>query len=233
MTINNIYKLIVLLLLFNFSVYGQTGEITYKITHPEEHDDTDDEMKQVNNETTLMSFSLIFNEKGSFFEKKRNVPQNKYLATMAAIITLSKSSYFQNLESKNIYYNYKIGNKEYIVVDSTKMNSWTLSNETKNIEGFTCYKASKNEFNERNQTNYLREAWYAPDIPVPYGPAGYGGLPGLILEIEIRKGFVYYVSKISLNEQENLELPKLKDGPEISPREKVILMRKNRTETDD
>tara|TARA_R110000850_G_scaffold64030_3_gene144079 strand:+ start:464 stop:1156 length:693 start_codon:yes stop_codon:yes gene_type:complete len=222
-----------LFLLVNVSVLAQTGEITYKITHPEEMDDIDDRVKQVNFETTLMSFSLIFNQKGSFFKTNKNVPQDKYLATMAAILTKSKHAYFQNRLDNDTYYNINIANKEYVVKDSTKNKNWQLYSESKEIEGFTCYKAIKIDFNERNQTSHERVAWYSPEIPMPYGPAGYGGLPGLILEIEVRNGFVYYISEIILNKQKDLELPKLKEGPEISPKEMVILMRKARKVTED
>lgn len=226
-------KICYFLLFTNVAVFAQTGIITYKITHPEEVNDTEETEKQINAETSLMSFSLKFNKKGSFFKTNRNVPQDKYMATMAAIITKSRHAYFQNRVSKNTYYNINIANKEYVVKDSTKNNNWQLYSESKEIEGYTCYKAIKIDFIERNQTSHERLAWYSPEIPMPYGPAGYGGLPGLILEIEVRKGFVYYISKIELNKQKDLELPKIKEGPEISPKEMVILMRKSRKVTED
>jgi hypothetical protein len=36
------------------------------------------------------------------------------------------------------------------------------------------------------------EAWFTPQIPVPGGPAGYGGLPGMILSLSIDNGRVVY-----------------------------------------
>lgn len=36
------------------------------------------------------------------------------------------------------------------------------------------------------------EAWFTPQIPVPAGPGGYGGLPGLILSLSIDGGRIVY-----------------------------------------
>ncbi len=45
------------------------------------------------------------------------------------------------------------------------------------------------------------EAWFAPEIPVPGGPVGYGGLPGLILVLSVDDGRVqYFASEIALGE---------------------------------
>jgi hypothetical protein len=39
------------------------------------------------------------------------------------------------------------------------------------------------------------EAWFTPDIPVPAGPAQYGGLPGLILTLAVDSNRVVYTAK--------------------------------------
>jgi hypothetical protein len=36
------------------------------------------------------------------------------------------------------------------------------------------------------------EAWFSPQIPVPAGPGGYGGLPGVILSLSIDGGRIVY-----------------------------------------
>ncbi len=56
---------------------------------------------------------------------------------------------------------------------------WTLvPDSTKEILGYACNMA-KTQFAGREYV-----AWYAVDIPLPYGPYKFYGLPGLVLQIE-------------------------------------------------
>jgi GLPGLI family protein len=59
---------------------------------------------------------------------------------------------------------------------------WQLVDETKVINTITCKKA-KVIFKGRNWI-----AWYSPEIPLPYGPYKFSGLPGLIIKITDDKG---------------------------------------------
>lgn len=54
---------------------------------------------------------------------------------------------------------------------------WKIGNETKEILGYKCTKATASH-RGRNWT-----AWFANDIPVNGGPVYFGSLPGLILEL--------------------------------------------------
>jgi GLPGLI family protein len=54
---------------------------------------------------------------------------------------------------------------------------WKLINETKVINTITCKRA---EITSKGR-NWI--AWYAPEIPLPYGPYKFSGLPGLIIKI--------------------------------------------------
>lgn len=66
-----------------------------------------------------------------------------------------------------------------IYSDSIPALKWDFSDEeNETIMGYTCRKAST-EFAGRRYT-----AWFAPEIPLPFGPYKFGGLPGLILKIE-------------------------------------------------
>ncbi len=60
--------------------------------------------------------------------------------------------------------------------------NWKLSNETKMINTITCKKANVT-FKGRHWI-----AWYSPDIPFPYGPMKFNGLPGLIVKITDDRG---------------------------------------------
>lgn len=61
------------------------------------------------------------------------------------------------------------------------ISNWELADETRVINTITCKKA-KVKFKGRNWI-----AWYAPEIPLPYGPMKFSGLPGLIIKITDEK----------------------------------------------
>ncbi|WP_232782578.1 GLPGLI family protein [Olleya sp. 1-3] len=57
----------------------------------------------------------------------------------------------------------------------------------------------------------LVTAWYTLDIPVGFGPAGYGNLPGLIINLEIGD-IIYQMTDLKLNTKKDtvIKTPKLK-----------------------
>lgn len=64
--------------------------------------------------------------------------------------------------------------------------AWQLTTETRIIGVFSCRMAYLTRGGERYT------AWYAPEIPLPHGPDDWGGLPGLILEVERSDGLAEY-----------------------------------------
>ncbi len=68
--------------------------------------------------------------------------------------------------------------KPIYIIDSLYPMEWQISNDTKTIDSLSCIKANCS-FRGRNY-----EAWFSPDIPVPFGPWKMGGLPGLIVDLK-------------------------------------------------
>lgn len=62
------------------------------------------------------------------------------------------------------------------------INNWKLIDEVKIINTISCKRA---EINYKGR-NWI--AWYSTDIPIPYGPYKFNGLPGLIIKIRDDKG---------------------------------------------
>lgn len=60
--------------------------------------------------------------------------------------------------------------------------AWELYDESREIHGYKALKATCS-YRGRSYT-----AWYSPDIPISSGPYVFGGLPGLILQIEDSRG---------------------------------------------
>jgi GLPGLI family protein len=85
-----------------------------------------------------------------------------------------------------------------LLVKQTRDTKWEMHNESKKIGDYTCYKATATlvRVNPAGTFKFPIIAWYCPKIPLPYGPLGYSGLPGLILELQERN-LVYGAEKIN------------------------------------
>lgn len=61
------------------------------------------------------------------------------------------------------------------------------------------------------------DAWFTPQIPVPGGPAGYGGLPGLILVLSVNRGQIQYqATEVAMQELEAGLIRPPEEGEEVS-----------------
>lgn len=73
--------------------------------------------------------------------------------------------------------------REYFLYEDTLPNiNWVISEERKTVGGFITQKAIG------GHRGRVYEVWFAPEIPIAYGPWKLGGLPGLILEAETQDG---------------------------------------------
>ena len=95
--------------------------------------------------------------------------------------------------------------KVYHIKEDMPKTKWKILNEIKEIEGYLCMKAeTKNEI--KGQTIH---AWFTDAIPMSGGPEGYGGLPGMILEIDINnQDAVITATKVALDEEVKIPYPK-------------------------
>jgi GLPGLI family protein len=110
---------------------------------------------------------------------------------------------------------------------------WTLTQETKKIGKYICYKATTTLKEEREGGGYLSDpivAWYTLEIPVSFGIRNYSGLPGLTLELtqETEEGKLFYKAiKIELNPKKKIVIKKPK-GKAISHKEFIELISRPR-----
>ena len=82
----------------------------------------------------------------------------------------------------------ELGPKKYIIEDSIRIFSWKMDEtDSKTISGYTCKKATT-----KNPRGEDIVAWYTDQIPCPSGPEAFGGLPGMILELNISDGEIVF-----------------------------------------
>ncbi|MFV0159251.1 GLPGLI family protein [Empedobacter falsenii] len=122
----------------------------------------------------------------------------------------------KNLTTKEYFRNVKIMNKPYIVKDKLTEYNWQLSRETKKINGFDVKKATAIIDSTTTIT-----AWYAPTINVKDGPSMYNGLPGLILEVDIKNSKRKGIESHTIRAIDIKEVPNLK--PFDQPKNKNII----------
>lgn len=121
--------------------------------------------------------------------------------TIDEIKTLSNlERYAIEFTGKNLTYFHTIGEIEY-QYEETLNHQWKLGKDTKSIKGYTCRNAMVT-YGGRTWT-----AWYAPAIPLSYGPYKFHGLPGLIIKLTDSTGD-YDFELYSLNKRQNVKLTK-------------------------
>ncbi len=171
-------KIIFLLLIsINYQVLSQENKICGEIQYSQTTHFSRDYERQ---------FSLKFNGSISLY-KEENILKRKEIKTQnnydnsrqtdvdAARNNTAPEFYYNDL---NKFYFRKIwDDEELLVIENPFEWNWVLDEETKIIGHFICQKATI-KFRGRN---YI--AWFAKDIPVPFGPWKFQRLPGLILEI--------------------------------------------------
>ncbi len=108
--------------------------------------------------------------------------------------------HYKNTEEQVKLYQAKFTDSLFLIEENYNQYKWEFKDEKKKILGYQCYKAegSYQEYSHifKRVVTISVTVWYAPGIPHPFGPSGYDGLPGLVLEA-YRASFYFIASKIT------------------------------------
>ena len=180
---------------------------------PEQRQKTLDMLKKYSQRTYI----LTFNKQTSEFKEQESLGTPGPSGVSFSISAGDSDVLFKNIKEQLYIQKKDLFGKVFLITDRIPRLDWKLSSETKNIGEYTCFKATKtiakekdedkitylNDKNESDKEPQITEnvtitAWYTPQIPVGNGPNLYGGLPGLILELNDGVE-VMVCSKISMN----------------------------------
>jgi GLPGLI family protein len=89
---------------------------------------------------------------------------------------------YRNYVSQKSVEQKELGPKKYIIEDTLRKLAWKLSDDTMKATATT-----------RQGDNVI--AWYTEDIPAPFGPEQFGGLPGLVLKVDLADGWVVFTAE--------------------------------------
>lgn len=153
-----------------------------------------------------LTFTLLFNENKSVFSIDETMNLNDSGISTAVLLCGVNGKFYNIKNTKKILNEIDDDDLGKIIIEYQNDTNWELINESKNIDGFTCFKASKIMTIDNGEYGIFKRtiiAWYCPSIPISFGPAGEAGLPGLILELQNRN-IVLGVKKIDLNPDEKI-----------------------------
>lgn len=95
---------------------------------------------------------------------------------------------YRNLTTKAYLEATVFMDKEFLIEGADEANSsnWKVSGKQKMVAGYPCMSATRSD----SLMGRPREitAWFTPAIPIQAGPQSFGGLPGLILEVDTNQG---------------------------------------------
>lgn len=237
--LNKMKKTILLLSLLCFinSVRSQnlSGEVTYKKESLKYLSEDEDWLKKNEKDPAYIK-SVIATDKNTKLiledlRFKLTFTKNESIFKAGEFLELEKNKFYGSAvgpEGSNVYYS-NIKNDENLrqveaygelfLVKSPKID-WILTSETKKIGNYQCYKATAIEVTQgaKGTINSEVVAWYAPELNIPFGPLGFGGLLGLIVELEYRN-LKYTASKIDLKADSKNTIKKPTQGIKVTKEE--------------
>lgn len=222
------YLLLKILLLLSINSYTQStfsGVIHYESNYSSKKinnyfaiiRDSINNMKQIEEIDNLLLNSKKVESTLKFYsyksiyavDKKISINNHGNLAEKFSILSAGGSNkYYVNNKTKTLQIlNCETLDKCFII--KSKPKKWQLTQESKMISGYLCYKAT------RTAKNVNIIAWYTPHINANFGPKGEFGLPGLILELE-NSSIVFKAIKVILNPIEAIEIEEFKNGTHVT-----------------
>ncbi len=168
------------MVLFSTVIFGQMKEgiIKYKQTIYFEFENMPPDMPK-----SMESFHrLVLKNDESVYEKDPDVKpissENDNTPRMFRRMRSSKTTY-KNLSLSKVIEQQNMFGKDFLVMDSIENFKWKISaGEQKVVAGYTCMKA----FFKDSTNNFV--VFFTTQIPKKNGPDKFGGLPGVILEVQ-------------------------------------------------
>lgn len=213
-------------------------KVTYKLrtesnnnSKPQKHKEIIENLFKISKE---LEFELIANEQLGVYQynKKLEIGEDDIIYKLAVNLGGGNSIYYRTL-NKKIMHVQDFGKKINVVYDPNELNWEIITEETKKIMGYTCYKAigykEQYDLGRKKTLTFSPVAWFAPELDLPYGPKGIDGLPGLVLEGSMNGKLFFYADKIEANAKlKNGKNLKIEKGENLTETEYLELLQKMR-----
>lgn len=176
---------------------------------------------------------LVFNQSESLYKNSENQIVEEELGDERAqrmrrrmMRGRDNGESYKNLTSGQMIDKRDIFGKEFLVKDAIIDYQWKITGNKKQLLDYMVMEAQT-----IIEDSILISAWFTPQIPIQNGPSRYGGLPGLILEIDIDNGYNTIVAtSVDLDDADSsLTITEPKKGKTVT-REEFNAIRKEKRE---
>jgi GLPGLI family protein len=217
--------IILLNLLFTGIAFTQnSGEVKYttKINlHAELPDDENSEMiKQMIPEFQKMENVLLYTETESFYSNEGADDADEVIEEGDGNVQIKiemdapEEKIYTDIANGVIVEQRDLMGKLFLIKDTLKPADWRVTDKQQMHSGLVCQKA---ELITEEDTII---AWFTSEIPVSTGPAGFAGLPGLIVHVSMNHGN-YQITATDIDKRliGNKEIKAPTKGKEITAEE--------------
>lgn len=161
---------------------------------------------------------LFFNSDNTLFELDPNAEGTVLEGRMAGMVQRVQMGMPPEVKTNKVYVDLKkkkktvqvdLMSRYFIIQSALDKYEWKLGTEQRKIQGYVCQQATTKKGEE------TITAWFAPEIPVSVGPDVYGGLPGIILAVDINGENVLLATSVDLSAPDDKKISIPKDGKKI------------------
>lgn len=189
----------------------QFGKVVYKITSPDAKELADltikedvatasrryieNRIKQTVATLPYIELELYFTPYEAIMETNKFMRNDNNLDIKNALGRTNTSGVYYSNIKEDLFLHETIFNNPYLIQSPFNELEWEIHEETKEVLGYTCIKATTTlayPFNDFPTT-----VCFAPELPFPFGPKEFRGLPGLILAMEFNH-YYFYANSIDL-----------------------------------
>lgn len=211
-------KTIIIHLLFVcscFASYGQKLEVNFKAYNQFNLDTLEGKPNSEQLKYQITKLKKDLSEIDYILKIKDNIA---IFETVDKLQLPNRKNYLALLEKNQKYYTDTkesieqtiVLNEKVLIAEKSYQRNWKILNSKKDILGYECFKGVL----ENPDDDKIIEVWFTKELPLSFGPKGYHGLPGLILELKQNENLVY--KAINIKEKENIFIEKPSGGRQIS-----------------
>ena len=145
--------------------------------------------KKKNPQFKTLKSTLAFSQNKTLFTPIEDESGGSFMGSYSN----QPNTIFTDVATHNSIIHKEVFEEVFLVKDSTRKINWKLTNETREIAGYTCRRA-----NALVMDSIYVVAFYTDQIPVSGGPETFTGLPGMILGVALpHENVTWFATKVT------------------------------------